>query len=380
MKGQKTKLKVLVADGLSRSRLVLEAILSESRELEVTGLAADGEQLLDALHQQKADVVIASVDLKHNKRLFAFKRIFSECPTPIIMLVEQEQLTLELLKEAIDLGVFGIIVKPGTSTRPAYRQIADEIRLKVLAVRESEYWHPAKRLRTLGKENQLMLPVEKLVPRNATADTIIVIGASTGGTQAVEQIVRQLDSGLNAAVLVAIHLPSKFTHSYTRRLREMTELDVIEGRTGLIPKPGKVIVAPGGRNMVVHSVMGNKASLKIGFNEETDSGLDLPSVDLLMETVAQSSVKRVIGVILTGMGKDGTVGAKAILKRQGGHVIAQDKTSSAIFGMAKSAIESGNTDKVLPLAKIADYLNRYVAAEQQFSATDAKHEIERAGI
>jgi two-component system, chemotaxis family, protein-glutamate methylesterase/glutaminase len=377
---QKSKLKVLVADGLSHSRLVLEALLCESPELEVSGSAADGVQLLEVLHHQKADVVLAAVDLRHNKHLFAFKRIFSERPTPIIMLVEQGQLTLELLKEAIDLGVYGVIIKPGTSARPAYRQIADEVRSKVLAVRESEYWDPAKRLRILVEETQLTLSAEQVQPRNATADTIIVIGASTGGTQAVEQIVRQLDPGINASVLVAIHLPPKFTHSYSRRLRELTTLNVIEGRTGLIPKPGKVIVAPGGRNMVVHSVMGNNASLKIGFNEAPDTGLDLPSVDQLMETVAQSGVKRVIGVILTGMGKDGTSGARAILTRKGGHVIAQDEASSAIFGMAKSAIDSGNTDKVLPLAKIADYLNRYVAAEQQLSATDAKHEIERAGV
>ncbi len=380
MKGQKTKLRVLVADSLSHSRLVLEAILSESEELEVSGLAADGVQLLEVLQQQTVDVVLASVDLRHNKRLFAFKRIFSERPTPIVMLVEQGQLTLELLKEAIDLGVYGVIVKPGTGARPAYRQIAEEVRSKVLAVRESEYWEPAKRLQLLGEEMQLTLPVEQLQPRNATADTIIVIGASTGGTQAVEQIVRQLDPGIKASVLVAIHLPPKFTHSYSRRLNEVTALDVKEGRKGLIPKPGKVIVAPGGRNMVVHSVMGNKASLKIGFDEESDAGLDLPSVDHLMEAVAKSGVKRVIGVILTGMGKDGTAGARAIVKRRGGHVIAQDEASSAIFGMAKSAIDSGNTDKVLPLAQIADYLNRYVAAEQQLSATDAKHEIERAGV
>ncbi|WP_299699953.1 chemotaxis protein CheB [uncultured Pontibacter sp.] len=369
---QTKRLKVVVADKSSHARLVLEGILAEAKDIEVTGLASDGDQLLNLLHLQKVDVVLASAELRHNDRLLAFKRIFSECPTPIVMLVEKEQLSLDMLKEAIDIGVYGVVTKPGPTSRPNYRSISDEIRQKVLAVRESEYWAPEKRLRMLEETSQLAKQVVRKPAKNATAETVIVIGASTGGTQAVEQIVRQLDPDLNASVLVAIHMPPKFTHTYTRRLKELTSLTVIEGRSGLIPKPGKVIVAPGGRNMVVNTVMGNTASLKIAFDEEDSSfSYDLPSVDHLMRTVAHSSVRRVVGVILTGMGKDGTAGALAISKREGGHVIAQDEATSAIFGMAKSAIESGYTDKVLPLSKIANYLNQYVAEQQQqVSTTD----------
>ena len=369
MIGQTKRLKVLVSDRSSHARLVLEGILAQYKDIEVKGLASDGDHLLNLLHMHKVDVVLASVELRQNDPLFAFKRIFSECPTPIVMLVDKDQITLELLKEAIDLGVYGVIIKPGPLSRPNYRSISNEIRHKVLAVKESEYWAPEKRLQMLGQATQLVQPAERKPAKNATAETIIVIGASTGGTKAVEQIVRQLDSNLNASVLVAIHLPPKFTHTYTRRLRELTSLLVIEGRTGLIPKPGKVIVAPGGRNMVVQSVMGNPASLKIAFCEEKTDSYDLPSVDHLMHSVAQSSVRHVVGVILTGMGKDGTAGSQAILKREGGHVIAQDEATSAIFGMAKSAIESGYTDKVLPLSEIADYLNQYVAEQQQQVST-----------
>ncbi|EJF09126.1 chemotaxis protein CheB [Pontibacter sp. BAB1700] len=371
MKGQESKLKVLVADSSSHARLVLENILSGSADMEVTGLASNGAQVLELLRRHQVDVILASVDLRKNEQLLVFKQVFSECPTPIVMLVEKEQLSLELLKDAIDLGVYSVILKPGPTARPAYRTMAEEICRKVSAVRDTEYWDPQKRLSMLGEEMLIFPQVAQKDSRNVTADTIIVIGASTGGTQAVEQIIRQLDPRLKAAVLVAIHLPPKFTHSYSRRLKGMTELTVLEGRTGLIPKPGKVIIAPGGRNMIVHTVMGNASSLKIGFSEDSGAEHDLPSVDKLMQAVAQSGVRRVIGVILTGMGKDGTAGAKAIALRKGGHVIAQDEASSAIFGMAKSAIESGNTDKVLPLSKIAQYLNRYVAAEQQqVSTTD----------
>ena len=367
LKGQNDKLKVLVADSSSHARLVLESILSSSPELEVIGLASNGAKLLETLRLRKADVILASVDLRKNEHLLVFKQIFSECPTPIVMLVEREQLSLELLKEAIDLGVYSVILKPGPSTRPAYRNLSEEICRKVAAVRESEYWDAQKRLSLLGEETQVLPQAERTEPQNRIADTIIVMGASTGGTQAVETIIRQLAPKLKASVLVAIHLPQKFTHSFSRRLKGMTDLTVVEGRTGLIPKFSEIIIAPGGKNMIVHTIMGSSSNLKIGFTEDDGTGDDLPSVDQLMTTVAQSEVRRVIGVILTGMGSDGTAGVMAISQRTGGHVIAQDEASSAIFGMAKSAIASGNTDKVLPLSEIGQYLNRYVAAEQQQS-------------
>lgn len=364
MKEQKNILRVLVAESSSFSRLVLEDILCAESDIAVCGLAADGDQLLQQLQSHKVDLVLASADLRHNKLLFSFKRIFSEHPLPILMLVEREKLTLELLKEAIELGVYSVVVKPDASNRPNYRSIAEEIRQKVRAVRESEYWNPEKRLRMLEQEVKLLASVSRK-PRSITAETLIVLGASTGGTQAVEAIVKQLDPDLNAAVLIAVHMPPKFTHSFARRLNELTPLQVSEGRSGLIPKSGKIIVAPGGRNMVVHSVMGNAANLKIAFAEDGAPGYDMPSVDLLMQTVAKSAARQVIGVILTGMGKDGTAGAGTIFKRNGGHVIAQNEETSAIFGMAKSAIESGHINQVLPLSQIAFYLNRYVAEQQQ---------------
>ena len=370
MNKQKNILQVMVAERSSFSRLVLEDILGSASDIQVCGLAADGEQLLQQLQAQKVDVVVASADLRQKDSLLVFKRIFSECPTPIVMLAERELLTLDVLREAIELGVYGVVMKPSPNRRPNYRSIASEIQDKVRAVRESEYWNPEKRLRLLEQEVKVVRPAVRK-PKVATAEIIIVIGASTGGTQAVETIVKQLDPALKAAVLVAVHLPQKFTQSFTRRLKSLTPWQVVEGRAGLIPKPGMVIIAPGGQNMVVKPVMGNMASLKIGFAEEgLASGFDMPSVDLLMQSVADSGVNQVIGVILTGMGRDGTEGAAAILNRSGGHVIAQDEQTSAIFGMAKSAIESGNIHKVLPLSQIAFYLNKYVAEQQQVSATD----------
>jgi two-component system, chemotaxis family, protein-glutamate methylesterase/glutaminase len=187
---------------------------------------------------------------------------------------------------------------------------------------------------------------------------LVVIGGSTGGTKALETIVRGLSQKLSAAVLVAVHLPEKFTRSFTQRLRSLTSLKVVEGRAGLRLEGGKIIVAPGDRNMMVSRQMGLKNDLRVAFCEEPADEFDRPSVDILMKSVARLAGPRTLGVILTGMGKDGTLGTKAILSK-GGETIAQDEASSAIFGMAKSAIEKGNITKVLGLNQIPDYINRF---------------------
>ncbi|WP_460879366.1 CheB methylesterase domain-containing protein [Pontibacter rugosus] len=233
----------------------------------------------------------------------------------------------------------------------------------------------------LLQQEVVMLPsqVPALRGKSQTADTVIVIGASTGGTQAVESILAKLSADLNASVLVALHLPENFTKSYTNRLQSITSLQVVEGHEGLVLKPGKVIVAPGGRNMVVKPVKVKAANIRISFSDTAPTHYDQPSIDLLMQSVAESKVVRVVGVILTGMGKDGTQGASCILKR-GGTMIAQDEGTSAIFGMARSAIESGYINKVLPLQEIPHFLNQYVAGQQQVSIPDSAYEIERTGI
>lgn len=372
-------LRVLIADGSSYSRMVLQDIIGAAEEVHITNLAADGDELIASLKADKAELVVLDYDLPKNENLLALKRIFSEVPVPVLLLLQQEQLNLEVLKQSVELGVYGVVLKPGKSRfYTNYRSIAQEVLQKVMAVRNSDLNDTEYRYKALHQEVLLLKEIPE--PKNSIhlAETVIVIGASTGGTQAVEQIVRHLSPDLEATVLIALHLPHSFTKKYTERLQTLTSLKVVEGRKGLKLKPGKVIVAPGGRNMVVQSVMGNKSNLIINFTDETPSLFDQPSIDLLMRSVAQSVVKQVVGVILTGMGKDGTAGA-AYIKERGGLMVAQDEETSTIFGMAKSAIDGGYINEVLPLQEIPKFLNKYVAV-QQVSLTDRNYEIERTGV
>jgi len=360
------EIKVLVADQSSHTRLVLEAILNKEQDICVTGLAADGDELLRLLKKQQPQVILANYDLPKNNRLFTFKRIFSEVPTPIVLMVKREQLTLELIQEATALGVYAIVLKPEHKKYPDFRSIAGELVSKVRTVRQ-----------TINQDVQHMLDLLKQEVEAAASispeaqpivDTVIVIGASTGGTQAIEHIVKQLSEDLKATILVAVHLPAGFTKSLAQRLQGHTKLIVKEGRQGLFLKPNKLIVAPGGRNMVIQPIIGS-ANYKIGFSDELADTFDRPSVDLLMQSVANSTIKQVLGIILTGMGKDGTVGATTIHKR-GGLIVAQDEASSAIFGMAKSVIDNGISHHVLPLSEIPHFINSYVASLNALSVAD----------
>ncbi|OKL41340.1 chemotaxis protein CheB [Pontibacter flavimaris] len=379
MEEKDTMLRVLIADSSSYSRMVLQDIIGSAPGVQITDLAADGDELLKSLKANRAELVVLDHDLPKNGNLLALKRIFGEVPVPVLLLLQQEQLTLELLKQAVELGVYGVVLKPGKSRYYTnYRSIAREVLQKVMAVRQSNLHDAQLRYEVLQQEVVEWNETPAALSAKATSETVIVIGASTGGTQAVEHIVRQLSPDLEATVLVALHLPQSFTRTYAERLQAQTPLKVVEGRRGLKLKPGKVIVAPGGRNMVVQTVMGNRANLMIAFSDEKTSLFDQPSIDLLMQSVARSSVRQVVGVILTGMGKDGTAGA-AHIKACGGIVVAQDEETSTIFGMAKSAIESGYINEVLPLQEIPVFLNKYVAG-QQVSTTDGTYEIERTGV
>nr|WP_262914621.1 chemotaxis protein CheB [Pontibacter vulgaris] len=360
----------MIADKSSYTRLVLEDILNSEKDITIVGVVPDSDKLLEQLKETKPDVIVADLGLLKHDNLFTLKRIFSELATPIVLLLHQEEHTLDLIKETTEIGVYAVVFKPeGQKNFPNYRVLKDELLFKVRAVLQSEL-RDAKRLVNQVPEVSIQQQKHAVSKQNVTADTIIVIGASTGGTLAVESIIKQLAPDINASVLVAVHMPAGFSTTFTKRLKEITPLNVVEGKTGLMLKPGKVIVAPGGRNMVANSIMGNAANLRIGFTEDNNTSDEYPSIDLLMKSVAVSGVKNVVGVILTGMGKDGTVGASYI-KERGGVLIAQDEESSAIFGMAKSAIDSGYINKVLPLSQISYFLNKYVLRQHKVSSTDS---------
>lgn len=368
-------MQVIIADRSNYVRVLLKDIIGSETDLHVSGSAATVAELIAIVMATKPDLLVLDHDLSDNTGLLALETIAAKAPLPVLLLVEPKQLSLVFLNKVVALGVYGILCKPSQGHYTNYRSIAPELIGKVRGVKAAVQYSLQQRLQVVQHEFILRPGAEAI---QKYASSIIVIGGSTGGTQAVESILKHILPDLQAVILVAIHLPQNFAEAYIKRLQQLTPLKVVEGRKGVLLRNGTVIVAPGNKNMIVEPVMGNGSNLRIGFTEEVTKLFDQPSIDLLMRSVAKSTVKQVTGVILTGLGEDGTLGASYI-KNRGGFMIAQDEATSIVFGMARSAIQQGHINKVLPLQQIPLFLNKLVSG-QQVSATDKDYEIERTGI
>jgi len=190
-------------------------------------------------------------------------------------------------------------------------------------------------------------------------ENLIAIGSSTGGPRALERVLTSLPSKINAAIIIAQHMPKGFTASLAQRLNNICNIRVFEAKEGDIIKNDTAYIAPGGQHMIVELDKNNNCVIHL-FEDKIKSYYK-PSVDALMESVAALPTKKRIGVILTGMGSDGAKGLKA-LKQNGGIIIAQDEATCVVFGMPAAAIKEGIVDKVLPLDKIAEEIIRIVEA------------------
>nr|WP_246559059.1 CheB methylesterase domain-containing protein [Hymenobacter piscis] len=247
-----------------------------------------------------------------------------------------------MLREVQNLGVYGYL-PPAPASGPELWAWCQQAKTQLLAARPE----PAVPVPVI---RNLTVP---LPPRG-----IVVIGGSTGGGPAVEKVLAALPVNFPWAVLVAVHLPGHFTGSLVDRLQRATALPVTAASSGARLEAGRVLVAPGGHNLVVRPVLeGPWLGWQTDFVSETS--LDVPSVDLLMQSAARLAGRHVLGVVLTGLGRDGTAGARAI-RQQGGTVIVQDQASSAVFSMPKSVIQAGQASAVVPLTDVAEYLVRHV--------------------
>jgi len=357
------KIKIIVADYSGFSRLVLSDILSTEVDLEVMDTAKNGEELISKIKEHSPDLIIADYNLPKNSRMFTFRRIQHDYNIPILMLVGKSNIPADFIFEVMKVGVYDYVQLANHTLVPQFRSIRDEIVAKARAVMDIKL-HQLELTAGTSFKQFTGLPVLSLPETEIKIpNSIVVIGASTGGTKAIEQIVKNLTPHLNAAVLIALHLPERFTRTFAQRLKSLTSLRVVEGKLGTKVEAGKIIIAPGDINMTIYRHLGNQNDLRVQFSTESVNEFDCPSVDVLMKSVAVAAGPQTLGIILTGMGVDGTKGAKAILDK-GGETVAQDEASSTIFGMAKSAIEKGYINKVLSLHQIPDYINRFAEYHQ----------------
>ncbi|RSK44480.1 chemotaxis protein CheB [Hymenobacter perfusus] len=331
---------VLLGNLPTSVRAGLVRLLLPGSDMELVGPAASTAELPTLARRLRPAVVMVAED-----QLLGLEQLRRHYPVPVLLYSSQAPLP-GMLREAARLGVYDYVM-PAPITG---LELAEWHRVLKRKLRASQP-------KPVVPDASVPLMTERIHTMPLPPRGIVVIGGSTGGAPAVEEVLRNLPAGFPWAILIAVHLPVHFTESLVERLRRATVLPVMAATSGTRLEAGQIVVAPGGHNLIVRPITD---SPWLGWQTDfvSEAGLDVPSVDILMQSAARLAGRNVLGVVLTGLGQDGTAGARSI-RQQGGTVVVQDEASSAVFGMPKAVIQAGLANDVLPLPAVADYIIRH---------------------
>jgi len=350
-------IRVMIVDDSALVRRIATDILTADPEMSVVATAAQAEFALPKLEKERPDVVTLDLEMPGMGGLEAIRRIMASRPTPIIVLSAHARKGAELTLQALDLGAVDFVLKPSTSLSGGLTEVARELTEKVKNASHIVFPPPRNPPPLVASA----APVVRAPPPEAPAkprpdfvgDTeceLVAIGTSTGGPVALKTVLGMLPPNLPVGVVVVQHMPPVFTRAFAERLDDCCSVRVKEAEHGDPILPGRVLLAPGNWHMTV-SRSGSSPHVELAQSENVNG--HRPSVDVLMQSVAREYGNRAVGVIMTGMGKDGAQGLRE-LHRRGGRVIAQDKDTSVIYGMNREVVQNGDADEVAPVAQIAD--------------------------
>ncbi|GAB4473544.1 MAG: chemotaxis response regulator protein-glutamate methylesterase [Anaerolineales bacterium] len=342
-------IRILVVDDSAFMRYTLTRRLSETPGFTVVGSAHDGKEALQLTESLKPDVITLDVEMPRMDGLTTLRQIMATRPTPVIMV---SSLTTEGARETIQALTFGavdFIAKP--ESKANIEQIIEELVMKIRRAAKARVYPLASSIQHLSPRSPDS--AQKKTHPLGERDKVVVIGASTGGPRALNQLIPQLSATLPAAFVIVQHMPVGFTRSLAERLNSLSELAVKEAEPGDRLEVGKALVAPGGFHMVLDH------EGKVNLNQNPTVHGVRPSVDVTLLSVAQHFGKATVAVVLTGMGKDGANGS-VLTHSLGGKVIAEDESSCVVWGMPRSVVEAGAADEVVPLQEIPDAIARAV--------------------
>lgn len=332
-------IRVLVVDDSAVVRKILTEELSKYKDIEIVGSAIDPYVARDKIVKFKPDVITLDLEMPRMDGLSFLAKLMKYYPLPVVVLSSLTPKDSENALRAIDLGAVEVLCKPGGpySTRDISRSLVNAIRAAATANLERH---------ALPQED---IEKKSVAPdfRLRTTHKILAIGASTGGTKAIEYLLRQMPASAPGSVIVQ-HMPEKFTTAFAERLNNSCQMEVREARDRDHVIPGVALIAPGNRHMMLYRSGGNYV---IKIKDGPRVHYQRPSVDVLFQSVAKHAGPNAVGLILTGMGADGAKGLLA-MRQSGAYTIAQNEESCVVYGMPKEAVKLGAVDKVAPLDQI----------------------------
>lgn len=354
------RIRVLIIDDSSLVRQMLTEIMSAAPDIEVVGVASDPLIARDKIKMLNPDVLTLDVEMPRMDGLTFLGNLMRLRPMPVIMVSSLTEQGAETTLKALEMGAVDFVSKPKVDLAGTLNEFAEEILSKVrIAAAATVRAHSATVTPVIVPKlsADAVLPAVSGQRTLKTTDRIIAIGASTGGTEAIREVLIGLPADA-PGVVIAQHIPAAFSAPFTRRMDSLCAVSVCEPRDGQLIIPGHVYISPGDRHLMVER---DGARYLCRLSDGPPVNRHRPSVDVLFRSVAQNVGPNAVGAILTGMGDDGARGLKEMLDA-GARTIVQDEASSVVWGMPGAAVKLGGAQDILPLSRIAGTLLRLAAS------------------
>ncbi len=343
------RIKALVVDDSAYNRMAISQMLSSDADIEVVGTAHDGVDAIAKTVRLRPDVITLDLEMPNMDGFTFLRWLMAERPTPVLVLSSRSD--SRSVFRALELGAVDFLAKPEARISKSIEGVRDELVTKVQAVLNLEMAKVKSAIALLDPERTAAAPRKEDDARLETGPIeVVAVASSTGGPPAIQAILSSLPSDFASAIIISQHMPAGFTRSFAERLNKLCPLVVSEAVSGDRLRPGSVLIAPGGYHLIVKK---DRVGLYSELVSRSPSDKYVPSADRMMVSAAEACGAATLGVVLTGMGKDGAEGVRAIRQRNG-QCLAESEQSAVIFGMPQEAIRTGAVDKVLPLGGMAD--------------------------
>ncbi len=353
--GEGGQIRVLVVDDSAFMSFLIRKELSAEPSIEVVGIARDGLAAIAMIGQLAPDVVTLDIEMPRMDGLTALRRIMAECPVPVILLSSLTQEGAAATIRGLELGAADFVPKPDCVRAAGAASTWRDLIAKVKGAATSNLRSLQARPACMEEKPGCTAGQPRAQPATQSQPTrVVVIGTSTGGPKALTAVIPGLPADIPAAILAVQHMPAGFTRTLAGRLNEVSRLEVREAVEGDRVEAGAVLLAPGDYHMVV------RRTGRISLEKTPPLHGVRPSVDVTMESAASLYGSATVGVVLTGMGRDGTSGAMSI-RRAGGFVLAEHESTCVVYGMPRSAVEAGAVHRVVRLEDVADAIVDAVA-------------------
>lgn len=342
------KIKALIVDDSAYNRMAIAQMLASDAGIEVVGSAHDGVDAIAKTLRLAPDVITLDLEMPNMDGFTFLRWLMKERPTPVLVLSSRSD--SRSVFRALELGAVDFLAKPEARISKSIESVRSELVAKVQSILNLEM-SKVKSAIALLTEKKAPLPRKEDDARfEKSPIEVVAIASSTGGPPAIQAILTSLSADFGAAIVISQHMPAGFTRSFAERLNKLSPLVVSEAAAGDRLAPGTALIAPGGYHLIVRR---DRTGLVAELAPRSPSDKYVPSADRMMISVAEACGAAALGVVLTGMGRDGSEGADAIKKRKG-QCLAESEESAVVFGMPQEAIRTGAVDSVLPLNKMAE--------------------------